>query len=80
MRWSPKGYGGERRPPDEIKREGWREQGIPVVAAEDRRLTWPERELVQRLGERLYGRRSESSRDACGRTVSMRDHRTAARG
>ncbi len=80
MRWSPKGYGGERRPPDEIKREGWREQGIPVVAAEDRRLTWPERELVRRLGERLYGRRSASSDTANGRSVSIRNHRTAAHG
>ena len=80
MRWLSKGYGGERRPADEVKREGWRDQGILVVAAEDRRLTWPERELVRRLGERLYGRRSEPGRDACGCTVSTRDHRTAARG
>ena len=80
MRWMPKGYGGERRPADEIKRKGWREQGILVIAAEDGRLTWPERELVRRLGERLYGRRSEPGRDACGGTVSIRDHRTAARG
>ena len=59
MRWLPKGYGGERRPADDVKREGWRDQGVLLVAAEDRRLTWPERELVRRLGERLYGRRSE---------------------
>ena len=26
MRWTPRGYGGERRPPEEIKRNGWREQ------------------------------------------------------
>ncbi len=80
MRWWPEGYGGERRPADEIKREGWREQGILVIAAEDGRLTWPERELVRRLGERLYGRRSEPGRDTCGRTVSVRDYRTAAHG
>ena len=59
MRWLPKGYGGERWPADEIKREGWREQGILVMAAEDRRLTWPEREPVRQLGEKFYGRRSE---------------------
>ena len=57
MRWLPKGHGGERRPPEEIKCEGWREQGLLVVSAEDRRLTWPERELVRQLGEKLYGRR-----------------------
>ncbi|GIX11781.1 hypothetical protein [Elioraea sp.] len=58
MRWLPKGYGGERRSAEEIKREGWREQGLLVVSAEDQRLTWPERELIRQLGERLYGRRA----------------------
>jgi len=59
VRWFPKGYGGERRSAEEIKRDGWREQGLLVVsAAEDQRLTWPERELIRQLGERLYGRRA----------------------
>ncbi len=31
MKWHPRGYGGERRPADAIKREGWREQGVLVV-------------------------------------------------
>jgi len=39
-----------------IKRYGWRDQGILVVSADDRRLTWPERELVRQLGSKLYGR------------------------
>lgn len=58
MRWFPKGYGGERQSAEEIKRDGWREQGLLVVSAEDQRLTWPERELIRQLGERLYGRRA----------------------
>ena len=58
MRWFPKGYGGERRSAEEIKRDGWREQGLLVVSAEDQRLIWPERELIRQLGERLYGRRA----------------------
>jgi hypothetical protein len=37
------------------KRVGWREHGVPVVAAQDPRLTWPEREIVGRPGEKLYG-------------------------
>jgi len=53
MRWHPKGYGGERRPVDDVKRDGWREQGLLVVSVEDDRLTWPERELVRQLGEKL---------------------------
>ena len=55
MRWAPPGYGGERRPPDEVKRDGWRRQGVLVIAENDERLSWPERELVRQLGEKLYG-------------------------
>ena len=61
MRWHPKGYGGERRSADEGKRDGWREQGLLAVSVEDDRLTWPERELVKQLGEKLYGKRRRCS-------------------
>jgi hypothetical protein len=57
MRWFPRGYGGERRPPEEIKRDGWREQGLLAVLVDDQRLTWPEREFVKQLGNKLYGNR-----------------------
>ena len=58
MRRFPKGYGGERRDPEQVKREGWKEQGVLVIAENDQRLTWPERELIRRLGSKLYGKRS----------------------
>jgi hypothetical protein len=61
MRFTPKGYGGRRRSPDEVKREGWKEQGLLAVAVDDFRLSWPERELVRQLGERLYGKRQEDT-------------------
>ena len=57
MWFAPKGYGGHRRSPDQVKREGWAEQGVLAVAVDDQRLTWPERELVRQLGEKLYGKR-----------------------
>lgn len=63
MKWHPRGYGGERRSPDQVKRDGWREQGVLAVAVDDARLTWPEQELVRQLGERLYGKRQEATRD-----------------
>ena len=65
MRWKPRGYGGERRPPDQVKQEGWREQGVLAVSVEDGRLSWPERELVRQLAEKLYGKqlRNGGSRD-----------------
>jgi hypothetical protein len=41
--------------PEAEKRKGWRDHGILVVAEEDLRLSWPERELIRQLGARLYG-------------------------
>ena len=57
MRWHPYGYCGQRRDADQVKREGWHEQGVLAVSADDQRLTWPERELVRQLAEKLYGPR-----------------------
>ena len=65
MRWAPPGYGGHRRSPDEVKRDGWREQGLLAVSVDDERLSWPERELVRQLGEKLYGTRSEEKTHGC---------------
>ena len=45
-------------------RDGWVEQGLLAVNVEDHRLTWPERELVKQLGDKLYGRRIEQRRSA----------------
>ncbi len=57
---------GRKSPPpyeiEAVKRYGWRDQGILVVSANDRRLTWPERELVRQLGSRLYGRTPQGGR------------------
>ena len=56
MRWEPKGYGGTRRCVDQVKKDGWCEQGLLAISVEDERLTWPERELIRQLGEKLYGK------------------------
>lgn len=61
MKWYPRGYGGARPDPDTIKRDGWLDQGVLVVRADDQRLTWPERELVRQLGEKLYGGQPQST-------------------
>jgi hypothetical protein len=55
MTFTPKGYGGERRSPEQVKRDGWRDHTILVVSPDDQRLTWPERELIRQLGNKLYG-------------------------
>jgi hypothetical protein len=60
MRWAPFGYGGERRPPEQVKRDGWREQGLLAVTVDDQRLSWPEREFIRQIGEKLYGKKREA--------------------
>ena len=60
MRYTPKGYGGHRRDPEQVKRDGWHDQGVLAVSIDDHRLTWPERALVEQLGTKLYGRRSDT--------------------
>ena len=59
MTFAPRGFGGTRRSPEEVKRDGWHEQGVLAVSVHDHRLTWPERELVEQLGEKLYGPRPQ---------------------
>ena len=56
MNFHPKGYGGHRRDPEQVKRDGWHEQHMLAVSLDDHRLNWPERELVRQLGEKLYGK------------------------
>jgi hypothetical protein len=60
MRFTPKGYGGHRREPDQVKRDGWHDEGLLAVSVEDERLTWSERELVEQLGTKLYGKRAST--------------------
>lgn len=63
MRWHPPGYGGTRRNADQVKRDGWQDQGMLAVSIEDDRLTWPEKELVRQLDDRLYGKRKEETHE-----------------
>ena len=51
----------ERIDPEAEKRAGWRRHGILVVAEQDPRLSWPERELIRQLGAKLHGERPEDS-------------------
>ena len=70
MRWMPRGYGGERRPPEDVKRDGWREQGLLAVSIDDQRLNWSERELIRQIGEKLYGSRASNQQQRNNRLCS----------
>lgn len=54
MNLYPRGYGGERRDPEQVNREGWRDIGLLAVSAGDQRLSWAEREFIRQIGEKLY--------------------------
>ena len=43
MRWLPRGYGGTRRSPEDVKKDGWREHELLAVSIEDQRLAGPGR-------------------------------------
>ena len=43
--------------PDGVKAAGWRDHGLLVVALDDPRLGWADRELVRTIGDKLYGTR-----------------------
>lgn len=43
-----------------IKREGWRDHRILVVGLDDPRLSGFQRELIQLLGNKLYGETDHS--------------------
>ena len=38
MRWHPRGYGGYRRDPEQVKRDGWQEQGLLEPARPGQRI------------------------------------------
>ena len=63
MRYTPPGYGGTRRSPEDVKRHGWQDMGLLAVSVEDPRLSWPEREMVAQLGRKLYGPRGGGRQD-----------------
>ncbi|MGJ4927488.1 hypothetical protein ACQR1K_10105 [Bradyrhizobium sp. HKCCYLRH3095] len=71
MRWTPRGFGGERRSAATVKQEAWHEQNILVVSVDDQRLTWPERELINQLGTKLYGKRKPKEVANAGETAAV---------
>jgi hypothetical protein len=50
-----------RRDPEAVKREGWHDQGILVVAEADGRLDDIDRGMVRALAAKLYGARGSKA-------------------
>ena len=47
---------------DAMKQSGWRDQHILVVSEQDERLDFVEKEIIRRIGERLYGASNKGAR------------------
>lgn len=41
---------------EELKHDAWSQHRILVVAADDLRINWIERQILQTIGEKLFGR------------------------
>jgi hypothetical protein len=40
---------------EKVKQDGWQDQGILVIAVDDKRLDFFQRETVKQIGDKLYG-------------------------
>ena len=49
---------------EKIKREGWNNDGILVVKVDDERLSWPEKELIKQIGDKIYKNKTNSKKGA----------------
>lgn len=43
---------------EDVKKHGWIDHRILVVRADDARIGWIERQVIEQLGEKLYGRKA----------------------
>lgn len=41
---------------EELKHDAWSQHNILVVATDDPRINWIERQILQTIGERIFGR------------------------
>ncbi len=46
---------------EKIKREAWGNDGILVVKVDDERLSWPEKELIKQIGNKIYNNKKGDS-------------------
>ena len=44
---------------EEVKREGFNQHGILVVSMDDTRLSWIEKQIVEGIGKKLYGKHEQ---------------------
>jgi len=45
------------RDAEAVKKHAFHDQGVLVVDIKDLRIAWPERQILQGVGEKLYGKK-----------------------
>jgi hypothetical protein len=45
---------------EDVKSDGWNDHRILVVGADDTRINWMERQVIEQIGEKLYRDRRSS--------------------
>ncbi len=43
---------------EEVKADGWNDHRILVVNPDDTSINWMERQVIEQIGQRLYGRKA----------------------
>jgi hypothetical protein len=45
---------------EKLKREGWNNDGILIIKIDDKRLSWPEKELIKQIGDKIYNNKTNN--------------------
>jgi hypothetical protein len=46
---------------EKVKKEGWNKEGILVVKIDDERLSWPEKEIIKQIGNKIYNSKNKKN-------------------
>lgn len=60
---------------EKVKKEGWNKEGILVVKIDDDRLSWPEKEIIKQIGNKIYNSKNKKND---GSTKPTMDKRTSS--
>lgn len=60
---------------EKVKKEGWNKEGILVVKIDDERLSWPEKEIIKQIGNKIYNSKNKKND---GSTKPAMDKRTSS--
>ena len=60
---------------EKVKKEGWNKEGILVVKIDDERLSWPEKEIIKQIGNKIYNSKNKKND---GSTKPTMDKRTSS--